>query len=71
MLGEKHGFTAWEGRPVTKESSIEAVIAALRKVLGTDKLTELRSVLVERAGSEVALTVTPAGRATLTRGESV
>jgi|SRR5882724_7075925 len=49
VLGSRHGFAKWAGKPVPQEYAIDAVISGLRKVLGIDELTQMRSALVARA----------------------
>jgi hypothetical protein len=48
-FAEVVGFDTWEGKPLTKEYTVEAVVEKLRKVLKITELTELRTDLIERS----------------------
>ena len=48
-FAEVMGFETWEGEPISKERTLDAVVEKLRNVLGIGELTKLRSELVERA----------------------
>jgi hypothetical protein len=43
------GLEKWEGESLTDELTVAAVINQLRRVLGTEELSRLRSELVTRA----------------------
>jgi hypothetical protein len=47
ILGREH----YRGKELSKERAVQTTIAELRKVLGIEELTKLRSELVERAGN--------------------
>jgi len=52
-FAEVMGFETWEGKPVTKDRTVEKVIDKLRKVLGIYELTRLRSELIGRASAQL------------------
>lgn len=52
-FAEVMGFETWQGKPVTKDRTLEKVIDKLRKVLGIYELTRLRSELIGRASTKL------------------
>jgi hypothetical protein len=52
-FAEVMGFETWQGNPVTGDRTIETVVERLRKVLGIDELTQMRSELIERASQNL------------------
>lgn len=52
-LAKVMGFTEWESQPVTSELAAAAVVGRLRSILGTEELSQMRRVIVERAMGEL------------------
>jgi hypothetical protein len=48
-FAEVVGLARWEGKEITGEIAVTTVIRKLRRVLGIDELTQLRTELVKRA----------------------
>ena len=53
VLGQETIGPSWQGEPLSADLAIAKVIQGLRRVLGTEELTELRSALVHAALSGV------------------
>ncbi|MDB5978358.1 MAG: hypothetical protein JWR07_5118 [Nevskia sp.] len=51
MLAQVLGLPQWEGKAITDELAVAAVIRKLRSLLGTEELTELRQAIINRASS--------------------
>jgi hypothetical protein len=49
QFAEVVGLARWEGKEITGEGAVSTVIRKLRKVLGIDELTQLRTELVKCA----------------------
>jgi hypothetical protein len=49
VLGQQNMGPEWQGQPLSADLAIATVIQGLRRVLGTEELTELRSALVHSA----------------------
>jgi hypothetical protein len=49
LFAEVTGEKEWQGKPITGDVAVATVIGRLRKVLGIDELTLLRSEFVKRA----------------------
>jgi hypothetical protein len=52
-FAEVMGFQTWEGKPLTRELTVDTVIEELRRVLGIGELTRLRTELIERASQSL------------------
>jgi len=48
-VAEVLGYKEWEGKPITGDIAFMNIIEGIRKILGIDELTLLRSELVKRA----------------------
>lgn len=49
VLGTEHMGKEWEGEQISDEAAVARVIRHLREVLGVQALTQLRSLIVEKA----------------------
>jgi hypothetical protein len=48
------GLDEWNGEKITDEFTLQSIVAGLREVLGTEKITMLRRNVLDRAASELA-----------------
>jgi hypothetical protein len=53
LVAEVFGEKEWEGKPITGDIAFKKIIESIRKVLGIDELTLLRSELVKRAAEDL------------------
>jgi hypothetical protein len=53
VLGKESMGPEWQGQPLSEELATATVIQGLRRVLGTEELTKLRSALVHSALSGI------------------
>jgi hypothetical protein len=54
-FAEVMGFEKWQGEQLTDDLAISMMIRRLRKILGTEELTEMRSVIVTKAIAELRI----------------
>jgi len=54
-FAEVMGFEKWQGEQLTDELAISMMIRRLRKILGTEELTEMRSAIVSKAIAELRI----------------
>ena len=54
-FAEVMGFEKWQGEQLTDELAISMMIRRLRKILGTEELTEMRSTIVSKAIVELRI----------------
>jgi hypothetical protein len=47
------GLKEWDNKPVTSDLAEAAVVGRLRSILGTEELSKMRRVIVERAMKEL------------------
>ncbi len=52
-FAEVMGFEEWQGEKLTDNLAVSMLIRRLRKILGTEELTEMRSTIVSKAISEL------------------
>ncbi|MEX3930857.1 hypothetical protein AB4Y32_03390 [Paraburkholderia phymatum] len=47
------GLNEWDGEKLSDEFTLQSIVAGLREVLGTEKITKLRRNVLDRASSEL------------------